>query len=101
MAKKSTIARNNKRIRLVERYAAKRAALKAIMTNPETDVEDLYAAQSKLAKLPRNSSPVRVSRRCSATGRQRAFIRKFGLSRITFREMALQGKLPGVIKASW
>jgi|TARA_B110000495_G_scaffold122266_1_gene106241 small subunit ribosomal protein S14 len=101
MAKKSTIARNNKRILLVERYATKRAALKAIITNPETEVEDLYAAQSKLAKLPRNSSAVRVSRRCSATGRSRSFIRKFGLSRITFREMALQGKLPGVIKASW
>ncbi|MBC8347774.1 MAG: 30S ribosomal protein S14 [Verrucomicrobia bacterium] len=101
MAKKSTIARNNKRILLVERYATKRAALKAIITNPETEVEDLYSAQSKLAKLPRNSSAVRVSRRCSATGRSRSFIRKFGLSRITFREMALQGKLPGVIKASW
>jgi small subunit ribosomal protein S14 len=101
MAKKSTIARNNKRILLVERYATKRAALKAIITNPETEVEDLYAAQSKLAKLPRNSSAVRISRRCSATGRSRSFIRKFGLSRITFREMALQGKLPGVIKASW
>ena len=101
MAKKSTIARNNKRILLVERYATKRAALKAIITNPETEVEDLYAAQSKLAKLPRNSSAVRISRRCSATGRSRYFIRKFGLSRITFREMALQGKLPGVIKASW
>ncbi|MFP6886280.1 MAG: 30S ribosomal protein S14 [Opitutales bacterium] len=101
MAKKSAIARNQKRIRMVERYAAKRGALKAILANPETSEEDFYVAQSKLAKLPRNSSRVRVLNRCSATGRSRAFIRKFGLSRITFRELAVEGKIPGVIKASW
>ena len=101
MAKKSAIARNKKRIRMAERFAAKRAELKAILENPETPDEEFYAAQAKLAKLPRNSSRVRVLNRCSVTGRPRAVIRKFGLSRITFRELALQGKIPGVIKASW
>ncbi len=101
MAKKSAIARNLKRIRMTERYASRRAALKAIMANPETSEEDFYFAQAKLAKLPRNSSRVRILNRCSATGRPRAVIRKFGLSRITFRELAVEGKIPGVIKASW
>ena len=101
MAKKSAIARNLKRIRMAERYASRRAALKAIMANPETSEEDFYLAQAKLAKLPRNSSRVRILNRCSATGRPRAVIRKFGLSRITFRELAVEGKIPGVTKASW
>ena len=71
------------------------------MADPETSEEDFYVAQAKLAKLPRNSSPIRVRNRCSVTGRPRAVIRKFGLSRITFRELAVNGKIPGVIKASW
>jgi small subunit ribosomal protein S14 len=101
MAKKSVIERNKKRERMVARYASKRAALKKIIADPEVSEEEFYAAQAKLAKLPRNSSVVRLVNRCTLTGRPRATIRKFGLSRISFRELALQGKVPGVIKASW
>ncbi|MGB0369830.1 MAG: 30S ribosomal protein S14 [Opitutales bacterium] len=101
MAKKSAIARNQKRIKMVEQYAQKRADLKAIIADPEASDEDFFAAQRKLAKLPRNSSPVRVRNRCSITGRPRAYQGKFGLSRITFRELASQGRVPGVTKSSW
>ena len=101
MAKKSVTYRNKKRERLVARYASKRAELKKILANPDTSEEDFYVAQAKLDKLPKNSSPVRLVRRCSLTGRPRATIRKFGLSRTTFRELALQGKMPGIIKSSW
>lgn len=86
---------------MVEKYAAKRAELKATIANPESSDEDFFQAQRKLAKLPRNSSPVRVRNRCSLTGRPRAYIRRFQLSRITFRELALAGKVPGVTKSSW
>ncbi len=89
MAKKSLIARETKRRRLVAKYSAKRRTLKA--------AGDWEALQ----KLPRNASPVRVRNRCALTGRSRGFIRKFGVSRIVFREMALEGKIPGVRKASW
>ncbi|WP_269524739.1 30S ribosomal protein S14 [Coraliomargarita parva] len=101
MAKISAIQRDLKRRRLIEKYASKRAELKAIIANPETSDEDFYKAQAKLTKLPKNSSPIRARNRCSITGRPRAHIRKFGLSRITFRELASQGKLPGVTKSSW
>jgi len=101
MAKTSSIQRNLKRKKLAEKYAAKRAELKAILRNPESSDEEFFAAQRKLAKLPRNSSPVRVKNRCSMTGRPRAYIRRFGVSRITFRELALAGKIPGATKASW
>jgi len=101
MAKKSVIYRNKKRERLVSRYASKRRELKKILSDPNTSEDEFYAAQAKLDKLPKNSSPVRLVRRCSLTGRPRATIRKFGLSRITFRELALQGKMPGIIKSSW
>ncbi len=86
---------------MVARFAGKRAELKKILNNPNTSEEEFYAAQAKLTKLPKNSSPVRLVNRCSLTGRPRAVLRKFGLSRISFRELALQGKVPGVIKASW
>jgi len=89
MAKKSVIARNEKRERLVEKYAQKRAELKAA-----GDYEGLQ-------KLPRNSSPARVKNRCSITGRARGYLRAFGLSRIKFRELANEGKIPGIKKASW
>ncbi len=89
MAKKSQIAREAKRRKMVNQYAAKRQKLKE-----EGDWEGLQ-------KLPRNASPVRLRNRCAMTGRSRGFIRKFGLSRIVFREMALEGKIPGVRKASW
>ncbi len=101
MAKKSAIARNKKRERLVEKYAAKRAELKATLTNPETTDEEFWVAQRKLNKLPRNSSPIRLRNRCNITGRPRGYIRKYGLSRITFRELASHGKIPGVTKSSW
>jgi small subunit ribosomal protein S14 len=89
MAKASQLARNRKRIALVEKYAEKRAALKAA-----GDWDGLQA-------LPRNSSATRIKNRCAITGRGRAYLRAFGLSRITFRELARQGKVPGVKKASW
>ena len=89
MAKKSLIAREAKRRRMVVKYAAKRQALKDA------------GEWEKLQKLPRNASPVRLRNRCSFTGRSRGYIRKFGISRIVFREMALEGKIPGVRKSSW
>ncbi len=101
MAKTSSIERNDKRMRTVAKYAARRAELKAILRNPNTTDEEFYKAQRTLAELPRNSSPIRVRNRCSITGRPRAFIRRFGVSRITFRELASNGKIPGVTKSSW
>jgi small subunit ribosomal protein S14 len=101
MAKKSVIQRALKRDRLVKKYAAKRSELKAILADPKTSEEAFYAAQRKLSKLPRGSSSVRQKNRCSISGRPRAYIRKFGLSRLTFRELALNGQIPGVTKASW
>ena len=89
MAKKSQLARLAKKEKLVKKYAAKRAALKA--------AGDFEALQ----KLPRNSSPVRVKNRCAVTGRSRGYLRAFGVSRIKFRELAREGKIPGVKKASW
>ena len=101
MAKKSSIERNLKRQKLVAIYAAKKEELKKILKNPNTTDEEFFAAQRKLCKLPRNASKIRIRNRCSITGRPRGYIRKFGLSRITFRELALDGKLPGVTKSSW
>jgi len=95
------IERNKKRQRLVEKYAVLRSELKSVLTNPNTTDEEFYLAQRKLAKLPRNSSKIRLRNRCAVTGRPRAYMRKFRLSRITFRELALQGKIPGVTKSSW
>ncbi len=101
MPKTSAIERNKKRVRLSEKYKAKRAELKATLANPATGDADFFAAQKKLQKLPRNSSKTRVRNRCSMSGRPRGFISKFGVSRIQFRELALNGKIPGVIKSSW
>lgn len=95
------IQRDAKRARMSAHFRAKREELKALIKNPDTPDEEFYQAQRKLAKLPRNSSPIRCRNRCSITGRPRAFLRKFGLSRITFRELASHGKLPGVTKSSW
>jgi small subunit ribosomal protein S14 len=101
MAKTSTIERNLKRQRLVQKFAAKRAEIKAILANPKTTDEEFYKAQRAMAKLPRDASPVRVRNRCGVSGRPRAYIRRYGLSRLTFRELALNGKIPGVTKSSW
>lgn len=101
MPKTSAIERNEKRKKLSAKFAAKRAELKAMLINPATTDAEFYLAQKKLQKLPRNSSPTRIRNRCSLSGRPRAFIGKFGVSRITFRELALSGKIPGVTKSSW
>ena len=101
VAKKSSIQRNLKRQKLVEKYAAKKAELKKVLADPSVSDEEFFAAQRKLCSIPRNASKIRIRNRCSITGRPRGFIRKFGLSRITFRELALDGKLPGVTKSSW
>jgi small subunit ribosomal protein S14 len=101
MAKKAMIERNRKRERMAARYASKREELKRIIKNPDTPDEEFYEAQRKLTKLPRNSSSVRLRNRCSVTGRPRAFLRKYGVSRLTFRELATSGKVPGVTKSSW
>ncbi|QHI69880.1 30S ribosomal protein S14 [Tichowtungia aerotolerans] len=101
MAKKSAIAKNEKRIKLANKHYAKRMELKAIILNPETSYEDMQAAYAKLRKLPRDANPTRIMNRCRVTGRPRAVYRKFGLSRITLREMASEGLIPGMTKASW
>jgi small subunit ribosomal protein S14 len=101
VAKKSSIARNEKRRRLVEQYAEKRTELLSIANDIKISYGDRVKARMDLAKLPRNSSAVRIRNRCQVTGRPHGFIRHFGLSRIAFREMAHRGELPGVKKASW
>jgi small subunit ribosomal protein S14 len=101
MAKKSAIARNKKRERLVEKYAKKRSELKAVIANPETSDEEFFKAQRELALLPYNSNKIRLRNRCQITGRPRAYLRKYGVSRITFRELASKGRAPGVTKSSW
>lgn len=101
MAKKSMIAREDKRARTVAKYAEKRAALKAIIANPASSEEEVWEAQVKLQKLPRNASPARQQRRCRITGRPHAVYRKFGLCRNKLREAAMRGDVPGLVKASW
>ncbi len=101
MARKSLIERNKKRQRLVKKYAARRAALKKIAYNRKVDSEERFTAQLKLAKLPRNSSKVRVRNRCGETGRARGVYRKFGLSRSVLRDLASRGLAPGVTRSSW
>ena len=101
MAKKAMIERDKRRRRLVEKYASKRDELKRLMTSLERTDEKFYEAQRELAKLPRNSSSVRLRNRCCVTGRPRAYLRKYRISRITFRELASTGKIPGVTKSSW
>jgi small subunit ribosomal protein S14 len=101
MAKTSSIVKNEKRMKLAKKYYAKRMVLKEIVSNPKTSYEDRMAAVQSLCKLPRDANPVRVQSRCRVTGRPRAVYRKFGLSRITLREMASNGLIPGMTKASW
>ena len=101
MAKKSMIARENKRARTVAKFAAKRAELKAILKDPNASDDDKWDAQVKMQKLPRNASPVRQQRRCQVTGRPHAVYRKFGLCRNKLREAAMRGDVPGLVKSSW
>ena len=101
MAKRSVINRDLKRRETVKKFAAKRAALLAIITNIKLSEEERYAARQKLQALPRNSSPVRLRNRCALTGRPRGVFSKFGLGRTKLREFAMRGEIPGVIKASW
>ncbi len=101
MAKKSMIAREHKRTRMVARYAAKRAALKATLTDVNATDEEKWDAQISLQKMPRDASPVRQRRRCQVTGRPHGVYRKFGLCRNKLREAAMRGDVPGLVKASW
>jgi small subunit ribosomal protein S14 len=101
MAKKSMIARENKRARTVAKYAVKRAEIKAVLADENASDEDRWQAQVKLQQLPRNASPVRQQRRCQITGRPHAVYRKFGLCRNKLREAAMRGDVPGLVKASW
>ncbi|HRJ51190.1 MAG TPA: 30S ribosomal protein S14 [Candidatus Thiothrix moscowensis] len=101
MAKKSMIAREARRTAAVAKYAAKRDALKATISNPESSYEAVLDAVEKLQKMPRDSSPVRQMTRCNLTGRPHAVYRKFGLCRNKLREAAMRGDVPGLTKASW
>ncbi|SRR5690606_516954 len=101
MAKTSAIERNKKRERMAKQYAERRAALKAIIQDKSAPPEERFAAQLKLAELPRNSSPVRIRNRCDLSGRPRGYYRKFRLSRIALRELASEGQIPGMVKSSW
>ena len=101
MAKKSAVEKNERRRAMVARDAAKRSALKAIVSNRELDSEERFDAVLKLAKLPRNGARIRIRNRCVVSGRPRAYYRKFGLSRIALRDLASAGQVPGVLKSSW
>ena len=101
MAKKGKIETNKKRMRLARQYAAKRTALKSIALDQNLPMEERFAAQLKLAELPRNSAPNRVVNRCEVTGRSRAYYRKLKMSRIALRELGSQGMIPGMVKSSW
>ena len=101
MAKKSMIVKNIRRKQIVERYRDRRMELKKILKNPSVSEDEKQVARVKLEKMPRDSNPIRIRNRCVVTGRPRSYYRKFGLSRITFREMALKGEIPGITKASW
>ncbi len=101
MAKKSAIERNNRRRRLTKKYAARRAKLKAIAKDSSLPMEERFAAQLKLAELPRNSSPNRIRNRCELSGRPRGYYRKLKMSRIALRELSNRGLVPGMVKSSW
>ena len=101
MAKASMIAREKKRAQTVEKFAAKRAELKAILKDPKASDDEKWDAQVKLQKMPRDASPVRQQNRCRLTGRPHGVYRKFGLCRNKLREAAMRGDVPGLTKASW
>jgi small subunit ribosomal protein S14 len=101
MAKSSKIVKNEQRKKMVTQHAERRAELKKTINNPVSTPEQVDEAVMRLQKLPRDASPVRVRNRCSQTGRPRGFLRKFGMSRVTLRDLARQGQIPGVTKSSW
>ena len=101
MAKTSQVIRDNRRKKLIKKYAEKRTELRTKLNDPNVSIEEKLEVQEQFAKLPRNSCPTRLTRRCKVSGRSRAYYRKFGVSRIALRELALSGQLPGVRKSSW
>ena len=101
MAKLSSINKNNKRIKLSEKFYRKRQSLKKIIMNKKLPLEERFKAQQKLSNLPRNSAKSRVMNRCQITGRPHAVYRKLKISRIALRKLGLEGKIPGMVKSSW
>jgi small subunit ribosomal protein S14 len=101
MAKKSSIEKNTRRIKLTKRIVGKRTRLKEIAIDRTAPPEERFAAQLKLSELPRNGSATRVRNRCALSGRPRGYYRKFKLSRIALRELASSGQIPGMVKSSW
>jgi len=101
MAKTSAVEKNNRRRKLAGQYAAKRAALKAIVMDQSKPIEERFRAQLKLAALPRNSAKIRIRNRCEVTGRPRAYYRKLKMSRVALRELGNSGLVPGLVKSSW
>ena len=101
MAKLSAINKNNKRIKLSDRYFKKRNALKKIIMDKKLSFEERFKAQQKLSKMPRNSAKTRVRNRCQITGRPHGVYRKLKISRIALRKLGLEGKIPGMVKSSW
>lgn len=101
MAKKCKFEKQKRSARLIAKYRDRRAELVTAVKNPETSQETRMEAYRKLARMPRDSSATRMRNRCDVTGRSRGYMRKFRLCRVTFRELALEGKLPGVTKSSW
>tara|TARA_B100000945_G_C20312330_1_gene563466 strand:+ start:743 stop:1048 length:306 start_codon:yes stop_codon:yes gene_type:complete len=101
MAKKSQVMKNLKRQKYVDRFAEKRSKLLSVIKNPKTSIDEKRLAYHEIEKMPRDANPIRVRNRCNLTGRPRGYYRKFGLSRISLRELASLGRIPGVKKASW
>ena len=101
MAKMSSINKNNKRLKLSNKFYKKRKDLKKIVMNKKLTLKERFIAQQKLSKLPRNSAKIRVRNRCQITGRPHGVYRKLKISRIALRQLGLQGKIPGMVKSSW
>ena len=101
MAKTSAVEKNKRRVRMAKRDAGKRAALKAIVMNKDTPIEERFRAQLKLAELPRNGARNRIRNRCEVTGRPRGYYRKLKMSRIALRDLGSNGQVPGIVKSSW
>jgi len=101
MAKISQVLRDQKRDKLIAKYATRRAELRKQLKNPDLEIEEKMSVSAALTRLPANSCPTRKTRRCMLTGRSKAVYRKFGLARMVFRDLALRGEIPGVTKSSW